>query len=540
MPVSATGMMMAAKLPKTQEMQEAEIEQVRQHLTQLLDSQSFVQADRLRRFLQYLVEHALSGAPESLNQFSIAFEVFDRDASFDPTVDAIVRVEAGRLRSKLLEYYDDEGRDAPLRISFPKRGYAVRFEFQSTASAGLESQLSPAVESRGINRPVIAVLPFVNRSTDPEQEYFSDGITEDLITDLSQLPGLAVIARQSTFAYKGSTADAQRVSRELGADFIVEGSVRKVGQHIRINVQLLHGDSGQNIWAERFDREIDDIFALQDSVNRKIVVALKLQLSTAKRARLLHQGTEVIEAHDYVLRGMKEAQAQTREGSERARYCFESALQLDPNYARAYCRLSSNAVYLWIAGWNSSREETIDRGVELAQQAVALDSDNAYANATLCWALLWQERHDEAIVAGEVAIGIDPNDVEALEHLAFALAWSNRGDEALKHLAKAQMLNPLHGYHFPCGVAYFMLGDYVTAEDALRHSIDANPRFLSAYLYLAASLSMLQRDDSARPVVATIRTLSPNYRPTDIRHPIFKFTQDSKRFTEAITRVLDL
>jgi TolB-like protein len=531
-------MNMAAKQQESQNMQEAAIAQVRQHLAQLLGSQSFIQADRLRRFLQYLVEHALSGATESLNQFSIAFEVFDRDASFDPTVDAIVRVEAGRLRSKLLEYYDDEGRDAPVRIAFPKRGYAVRFEFQPASSAEPEPQAAPAVEPGGVSNPVIAVLPFANRSTDPEQEYFSDGITEDLITDLSQLPGLTVIARQSTFAYKGSAADAQQVSRELGADFIVEGSVRKVGQRIRINVQLLHGDSGQNIWAERFDREIDDIFALQDSVNRKIVVALKLQLTTAKRARLAHQGTEVIEAHDYVLRGMKETQALTREGSERARYCFESALQLDPNYATAYGRLSANAVYPWIVGWSTSRPETIDRGVELAQKAVALDGDNAYANATLCWALLWQERHDDAIAAGEMAISIDPNDVEALEHLAFALAWSNRGEEALKHLAKAQMLNPLHGYHFPSGVAYFMLGSYTPAVDALQNSIDANPRFLPAYLYLAASLSLLGRDDCARPVVATIKTLNPDYRPTDIRHPIFKYPEDSKRFTGAIARVL--
>ncbi|MCZ6831266.1 MAG: hypothetical protein O7F73_17085 [Gammaproteobacteria bacterium] len=530
---------------KVKGMKETELAAVRQHVERILNSQALVQAERLRRFLQYLVDHAISEQTGSLNQFSIATDVFDRDESFDPTVDAIVRVEAGRLRSKLLEYYDDEGREDKVRISFPKRGYAVRFQFPESQTHLAPTELETPEAHPDILQPtevrnaVIAVLPFDNMSTDPEQEYFSDGITEDLITDLSQLPGLSVIARQSTFVYKGSATNAQAVSARLGAEFIVEGSVRKIGNRIRINAQLIHGATGRHIWAERFDRETNDIFDLQDSVNRKIVAALKLQISTANQSRLQRRGTRVIEAYDYLLRGMKEAQMRTREGAERARYCFESALELDPGYATAYGRLSLNTVYQWIGGWNLSREDTIEKGVELAEKGVALDGENAFVNAALCWALLWQGQHDAAIETGQKAIILDPNDVAALERLAFALAWSNRADEALQNIAKAQMLNPLHGYYFPSGVCYFMQAHYAAAVETLHHSIDANPHFLPAYLYLAASLSLLEQDIRARPIAKTIKELDPDYRPADIHRTIFKYTKDRDRFISALTRVLE-
>ncbi len=529
---------------KTAELTKAELASVRKHVERLLASETMIQADRLRRFLEYLVNHQLSGSTGSLGQYAIAMDVFDRDETFDPTIDAIVRVEAGRLRSKLLEYYDEEGRDDLVRISLPKRGYAAKFRFQRQRSTAVDEDSGYGrTETRFIKpvnvvNPTIAVLPFENMSTDPEQEYFSDGITEDLITDLSRIPGLSVIARQSSFTFKGVTANAREVSENLGAAFIVEGSVRKIGSRIRINVQLILGETGQHIWAERFDREIDDIFALQDSVNRKIVDALRLQISTAHQSRIQRKGTEVIEAYDYVLRGMKEDQARTRDSSTKARYCFRSAIDLDPNYANAYGRLGMNAIYQWIAGWNSSWEETVERGLELAKKAVALDRGNSFAFAALCWALLWKSEHDAAIEAGRKAIELDPNDVTALERLALVLAWSGRASDALKHLEKAQTLNPLSSYNFPNAVCFFMLKRYSVAVEFLHSSINANSTFLPAYLYLAACLSLLGQEDAAKPVVKTIMELDPGYRPDESRLATFKHQQDQERFFGALRRVI--
>ena len=517
---------------------------VQQHVERLLDSQAWTQADRLRRFLRYLVDHALSESTGRVNQYSIAIDVFDRDESFDPAVDAIVRVEAGRLRSKLLEYYDGEGRDEAVRVTLPKRGYAVQFELLA-AQPAVEQKTSNAPAAKilaapAVTSPTIAVLPFDNMSTDPEQEYFSDGITEDLITDLSQLPGLSVIARQSTFVYKGVATNAQEVSAKLGAEFIIEGSVRKAGGRVRINAQLIHGETGSHIWAERFDREYSDIFELQDSVNRKIVDALRLQLSSVHQSQLHRKGTEVVEAYDYLLRGIKEAGQYTREGYAKAEYCFTTALELDPGYANAYGRCGLNAVYQWIGGWNNSFAETIERGIALAKQAIALDEQNAFAHAALCWALLWNDNHDAAVEAGERAVTLDPNDVTALERLAFALAWSGRAEEGLQYLAKAQLLNPLHGYHFPTAVCYFALERYPAAMDCLHSSINANPTFLPSHLYLAASLSLLDRDEEARPVVKAIRELNPNYSPPKLRHANFKYAKDKDRFSHALDRVMEL
>ena len=522
----------------------AEVARIREHVERVLGSQTLVQADRLRRFLEYIVNHELSGQAGKLNQFSIALDVFDRDESFDPAIDAIVRVEAGRLRSKLLEYYDEEGRNDSVKITLPKRGYAVKFEFRETQTSTANDDfverkaISKPLKPVNITNPTVAVLPFDNMSTDPEQEYFSDGITEDLITDLSRLPGLSVIARQSTFVYKGVATDTKEISAHLGADFIVEGSVRKIGSRIRINVQLIHGETGKHSWAERFDREIDDIFVLQDSVNRKIVDALKLQISTANQSRSQYKGTAVVEAYDYVLRGMKEDQARTREGSARARYCFRSALELDPDYASAYGRLGMNAIYEWIAGWSDSREETVDEGLNLARKAVALDSENAFAFAALCWALLWKGKHIPAIEAGQKAISLDPNDVTALERLALTLAFSGRAEEGLQYLEKAQTLTPLNSSNFPNAVCCFMLERYSAAVENLHSSINANPTFLPSYLYLAVCLSLLGQEDAAAPVVKSIRELAPNFTTTETRHSVFKRTEDRERFFGALTRLM--
>jgi adenylate cyclase len=336
----------------------------------------------------------------------IAMDVFDRDESFDPAIDAIVRVEAGRLRSKLLEYYDELGREDPIRIALPKRAYAATFQHRpdiddsrSVANAKFEREMfsrDDLARTAELGEPTIAVLPFLNLSPDPEQEYFADGVTEDLITDLSKLPGISVISRQSMFAYKGTAMTVQQVCGDLGANLVLEGSVRKVGERVRITAQLIEGSTGHHLWAQRYDRGLENIFEIQDEVNHEIVSACSLQVSESERKRLDRRRTGVIDAYDYVLRGMKETQANTMEGSARARYCFESALELDPDYAAAYARLALNYVFRWIQGWSQSAEESIEMGLEVALKAVAIDCQLASSHAAACWAYLWNGDHDKA------------------------------------------------------------------------------------------------------------------------------------------------
>ncbi len=514
---------------------ESEDRIIREQLRSVLDSSLFMQAERLGRFLKFVVDETLDGRAARLNQYVIAIDVFDRDESFDPAIDAVVRVEARRLRSKLLEYYDELGCDDPIRILLPKRGYAATFQFRSAAEAPASSAKTDSV-GKGLfgngGSPTIAVLPFVNMSPDPEQEYFADGISEDLITDLSKLPGIAVISRHTTFTYKGAAVTVQQVCEELGANFLLEGSVRKVGDTVRITAQLVDGSTGQHLWAQRYDRELGNIFELQDEVNQKIVTALRLELTDSDRKKLGHRGTDVIDAHDYVLRGMQEAD--TMEGSVRARYCFERALQLDPNYASACARLSLNYIYRWISGWSRSREETIDKGFEFATKAVGLDDQLALAHAALCWAYLWQGEHDKAIAEGQLAIELDPSDVVALERLALCMIFAGDAQSTLPMIDKAKRLNPNHTYNFARGVALFMMRQYDEAIEVLGSDFELNPNFVPSGLYLSSSHSRAGHEHEAAATIADIRRIIPDYGLAKDFRSHFKNPEDRERFVSGL------
>ena len=280
-----------------------QIEEIQQQLVSILASSIFAHSHRQIRFLHYIVQATLTGDADRLNQRIIGIEVFDRPDSFDPVIDSIVRVEAGRLRSKLREYYDELGKNDPVFIELPKGSYAVRIRHvpadtvkrrKAHVSVGRHDDTAVARIARSLRgAPTIAVLPFHSISGDREQEGFADGITDDLITDLARISGLSVISRQSAFAYKGSVAGAQQISEELGVGFILEGSIRRAGNRVRINVQLIDGSSGKHIWAKRFDRSMGDIFDLQDDVNRRVVQSLRLRLSTIVHAPLEQEGDEV-------------------------------------------------------------------------------------------------------------------------------------------------------------------------------------------------------------------------------------------------------
>lgn len=523
---------------------EQEAGAIRSQLSTVLDSVLFAHAQRLGRFLKFVVDETLDGRADRLNQYPIAIEVFDRDETFDPAIDAIVRVEAGRLRSKLIEYYAELGREDPIRIELPKRSYAATFQHRPGNDAhnlAAQANFDREVFSRDdlnksayLTEPILAILPFVNMSPDPEQEYFADGVTEDLITDLSMLAGISVISRQSTFAYKGSDVTVQQVCRELGANLVLEGSVRKVGDKVRITAQLIEGSNGQHLWADRYDRDFRNIFDIQDEVNQKIISACSLQLTDSERQKLKRRGTDVIDAHDYLLRGMKETEANTMEGSARARYCFESALELDPEYAAAYARLAINYIFRWIQRWDKSEKETINKGLELAIKAVAIDDQLALAHAALCWAYLWQGEHDKAIAEGQLAIELDPDDVVALERLALILIFAGDAEPGLPLIEKAKRLNPNHSYEFSRGIARFMMSDYSGAIEMLQSDFGQHPNFIPSGLYLAASHSLAGNNSEAIATVADILKVRPNYQLNHEFLRQFKNPEDRVRFVTGL------
>jgi adenylate cyclase len=246
------------------------------------------------------------------------------------------------------------------------------------------------------DKPSIAVLPFINMSGDREQEYFSDGITDDLITDLSRLPGLFVIARTSSFTYKGKPAKLQEVGRELGVKYVLQGSVRKAGEQVRITVQLADASTGAELWAERYNRPLRDVFAVQDEIVRRIVTTLNLQLNLAQQGVAIPRSTENLEAYDDLLRGMEYLFSFTKDGNTKAREMFEKAIELDPKYAMAYAALGENYYFGWTNAYNFDAD-ALERAMLKEQQAVALDESLSLAHSVLA-AVYAQEGEDDQAV----------------------------------------------------------------------------------------------------------------------------------------------
>ncbi len=308
-------------------------------------------------------------------------------------------------------------------------------------------QPTPALELP--DKPSIAVLPFVNMSEDPGQEYFSDGITEDIITDLSKLSGLFVIARNSVFTYKGKAVKVEEVGRELGVRYVLEGSTRKADSRVRINAQLVDATTGGHLWAERYDRELKDIFALQDEITQRIVATLKVQL-TLREQGVLARGrtTDSLEAYDSYLRGLEYYYRLTKEANSQARQLCEEAIELDPQYAKAHALLGRTYFKEWMYQW-SPDPQALDQTLALAQQAIALDDALPMAHRLLSYSYLWKKQYVQAIAAGEQALVLDPNDADGYETLAEILSFAGRSEKALGLVQQATHLNPHYTFDYP-------------------------------------------------------------------------------------------
>jgi len=378
----------------------------------------------------------------------------------------------------------------------------------STPPTEIASEQTPALKLP--DKPSIAVLPFVNMSGDPEQEYFSDGITEDLITDLSKISGLFVIARNSAFIYKGKTVKIAEVGRELGVRYVLEGSVRKANGRVRITAQLVDATTEGHLWAERYDRDLKDIFALQDEVAQKIVAALAVKLTEDEQKRLMRKYTDNMEAYDSFLQGLEYQNRFTKEANVQARQMYERAIDLDPEFAPAYALLGLTNLHEWSLGW-SQDPQSLEQAFELVQRAIVLDNSLPLGHRFLGEVYLWKKQHEQAIAELEKAIALNPNDADGLAMLGSTLNWAGRPEEAIGLVKKAMRLNPMYPvwYLWNLGHAYFLTGRYGEAIETLNRVLDRNPGFLPAHAYLAASYSELGRKEEARAEAAEVERLSP-------------------------------
>lgn len=357
--------------------------------------------------------------------------------------------------------------------------------------------------------PSIAVLPFQNRSDDVGQDYFVDGMTEAIITGLSRVPELLVISRSSSFTYKGRTVRADDVGRELGVRYVMEGSVQRAGDQVRISAQLIDTATDGNVWVDQIDGALIDVFALQDEVTRKIVAALELTLGQGE-AQETAPLTANMDAYDLYLQATDKAYVITPASNIEAGALYEAAIALDADFAAAYAGLAWVRLRAWVLQWDAN-PENIDRAFELAQKAVTLDPDLAVAHATLSDVFLWKKQYDAALDAGLKAIEIDPNSIEAHRSLSSLYIFSGRPEDAIVEIEQAMRRNPTQPwlYQWSLGHARLLLNDLDGAIEALETSIQGNPNFLPSHAYLGVAYH--ERGDKAQALAAVDRAtaLSP-------------------------------
>ncbi|HEX4856358.1 MAG TPA: hypothetical protein VFV28_06060, partial [Limnobacter sp.] len=391
-------------------------------LRKVTGSEAFRQSPRLQRLLSYIVQHSLQGKGNRLKGYNIAVDVFDKPADFDPATSALVRVEIGRLRSKLLEYYSVEGRHDALRIELPKGNYEARILDGYTAPGFSPVPLAPTRQTQE-DKPSIAVIPLKNLSGDESQSWFADGLTEDLVTDLSKISGLRVCSRHSSFKFRlFDHKDLSSVATQLGVRHVLHGSVRRSPSMIRVNVELTDSLTDQQVWAERYDLPADDFLTVQARVTEKIVKALAVNLSPFEELRLGHAGTAYTEAHEEVMKGLGYYWQFKPEYNERAQFHFRRGIEIDPEYAGAYTWLARSLVYGYTMRWPGTSLNSLDEANTLLARALSLDGLLADAVAVQSWAHLWSHRYQLAQEFGARAVELDPNNADC--HMFYSIILS--------------------------------------------------------------------------------------------------------------------
>ncbi len=374
-----------------------------------------------------------------------------------------------------------------------------------------ETKISPSVELT--EKLSIAVLPFDNMSGDPEQEYFSDGMTEDLITDLSQISDLFVIARNSVFTYKGRAVNIQQVGRELGVNYVLEGSIRKQGDRVRINAQLIDTQTGGHLWAKRYDRNLTDVFALQDEVVAKIVEALTITLKPDEKERLYASVQVNPKAYDALLRGLEKFRRFSDVTNREAREFFEEAIALDPNFARAHADLALTYFVETEQHWNDDPKKSISKALEIGEHALSLDNTIAQVYFVLASVYRNMKRIDDAITAANRAIELDPNYADGYTVSAINFNYAGRAEEGLIAIRQATRLNPSKPFFYVWteGQSNYVLGNFEEAARLFEQVLESNPEFTLAHKMLAATYMELGKTEDAKWAVDELLTYAPDF-----------------------------
>jgi adenylate cyclase len=394
----------------------------------------------------------------------------------------------------------------------------------------------------------IAILPFTNMSGDPEQEYFSDGISEDIITDLSKIAGLTVIARNSSFTYKGRAVDVRTVGRELGVGSVLEGSIRRAGQRVRITAQLIDAENGAHLWADRYDRDLTDIFAVQDDVTRRIVGALKVTLGPAEReSRPDGGGGPVnVEAYEASMRAREVllGPVKNRENFDKARKLFILAIELDPNFAKAYAGLAFAYMFDYQNRWSDNPDASLGLAKEYAERAIEKDPKEALAHAVAAVVATFSRDIDRALTEIDTALALNPNMAMAYNIKGGTRIYLGRPEEAIPLIERAMRLDPAANQQFLhfLGMANLLAGRYETAAVALRERIRLVPNTDFSRSLLASALGYLGQIDEARRVWQELKEINPKYSFEEhLGRLPFRNEEEARRITDGLKKagVLD-
>ena len=416
-----------------------------------------------------------------------------------------------QIENKLPLRYDYLGEHEVKNITKPVRVYRAQIESDAVARKPLEVASKEKMAFPLPDKPSIAVLPFVNMSRDPDQEFFSDGMTEEIITALSKSPYLFVIARQSTFAYKGKPVKVKQVSEELGVRYVLEGSVRRSGEKVRITAQLIDAMTGYHLWADRYDRDLKEIFALQDEIALKILKTVHEKLQPGEYLRILGRGTKNLEAFLKAMEARKHFYRLTKEDNALAQKLYEEVIVLDPDYAYAYASLAwTHMADVWF-GTSKSPMESLGRAIALGERAVAVDESDAVGHSSLGYFYTYAGQFDKAVAHAERGVALDPNSSAILFNSGATLAFSGRPEEAIPLLQKAIRLNPFAPavYFDALSAAYRMVDRFDEAVEQAQKAVEREPENQYTYLTLIPACILAGQETEARAAAAEILKINP-------------------------------